>query len=310
MSNVTIFKKPGAVATGKRELSALAKSLASGNNTRKIVTTKSGTFKRRVGGELMPGSVRGELEVIIANTLPKVSRVYYPGAYDPDATPSLPDCWSDLGDKPDPAAGNPQSVSCTTCKQNIAGSGDRGGRACRFKRNLALLVPALGDEVYQFGVPSMSLFGKGVGNTHPFENYVKFLIANGESPDNVVTSIAYADDDENPDVVKVTFTPVRGLTDDEYESVVAVQAGEDAKAYVKVISGVVTATAEKAEPKALPKATPVADELEEAPAKATFSDEPEDEPEPVKRTAKKKAEAPVAKKDLASVISAWGDGDD
>jgi len=306
VSDVTIFKQPGAIVV-KRELSALAKTLASSNTTRKLVTTKSGTFKRKVNGELLPGAVRGAVEVIVVNTLPKVSRVYYPGQYDPDATPSLPDCWSDLGDKPDPAAENPQSVSCATCKQNIAGSGNRGGRACRFKRNLAVVLP--GDptrEIYQFGVPSMSLFGKGTGNTHPFESYVKFLIANGESPDNVVTSISYADDDQNPDVVQVVFTPIRNLTDAEYEAVVAAQETEDAKNYVKVIAGTIV-KGEKKEVAAAP-ATKVVEEVQPS----LFGDaesETSAEPEPVKRAAKKKPEA-TPKTPLADVISQWGSEDD
>ena len=219
MSNITIFKQSGAVSTAaKRELSDLAKSLASANNTRRIQTNTNGTFKRIVNGEQIGKAIRGEFNAIIVDALPKVSRVFYAGKYDPDAKPTLPDCWSNLGDKPEASAGNPQASNCASCPKNVVGSGENGkGSACRFQRRVALLIE--GDDsgdVYQFNVPAKSLFGKGSGNVHPFESYVKFLIANGESPDTVVTNIAYNLDAET---MELQFTPMRGTTDAEYEMV-------------------------------------------------------------------------------------------
>ena len=216
MSNLSIFKQAGAVSTAaKRELSELGKSLASVNNTRRIQTNTNGTFKRLVNGEQIGKAIRGEFNAIIVDALPKVSRTFYAGKYDPDAKPTLPDCWSNLGDKPEAAAGNPQASNCVSCPQNVSGSGDNGkGRACRFQRRIAVILE--GDDsgdVYQFNVPAKSLFGKGNGNVHPFESYVKFLIANGESPDGVVTNIAYNLDAET---MQIQFTPVRGVTDEEY----------------------------------------------------------------------------------------------
>ena len=54
MSNVAIFKQQNAVAvTGNRELSDLAKSLASSTTSRRIQTNTNGTFKRIVNGCLL-----------------------------------------------------------------------------------------------------------------------------------------------------------------------------------------------------------------------------------------------------------------
>ena len=172
MSNITIFKKPGNVSVnGKRELSDLAKSLAGNNTSRRIQTNTNGTFKRLVNGEQMGTAIRGEIDVIIVNTLPKVSRVFYEGKYDPNAKATLPDCWSNLGDKPEAAASNAQSRTCEACPKNVAGSGENGGRACRFQRRLAvLLTEDDSGDIYQFNVPAKSLFGKGTGNVHPFES--------------------------------------------------------------------------------------------------------------------------------------------
>jgi hypothetical protein len=307
MSNLSIFKQSGAVSTsGKRELTGLAKTLAATNNMRRIATNTNGTFKRMINGEQIGNAIRGEFNAIIVDALPKVSRTFYAGKYDPNAKATLPDCWSNLGDKPEASASNKQHSNCGDCPQNIKGSGDNGGRACRFQRRIAILIE--GDptgEVYQFNVPAKSLFGKGNGNVHPFESYVKYLLGNGESPDTVVTNISY---DLNADSMELLFTPLRGISDEEYALVVAAQADPETKKYVQLT--VAAADGVKAEPKQeTPKAAP-------APA-VTRSDEPDDEDdapmtEPVKRSAKPAAveEAPAVSGDLASIVNAWGDDED
>jgi hypothetical protein len=302
VSNLSIFKQAGAVSTAaKRELSELGKSLASVNNTRRIQTNTNGTFKRLVNGEQIGKAIRGEFNAIIVDALPKVSRTFYAGKYDPDAKPTLPDCWSNLGDKPEAAAGNPQASNCVSCPQNVSGSGDNGkGRACRFQRRIAVILE--GDDsgdVYQFNVPAKSLFGKGNGNVHPFESYVKFLIANGESPDGVVTNIAYNLDAET---MQIQFTPVRGVTDEEYALVK--EARNDPATRQMIVLTVAAQDGAKAAPKEEAKPQP----------KITYSDEPDEDEEeevetPKKRPSKAAEEVVPPKKDLANVLATWG-GDD
>ena len=293
MSNVTIFKQ-GAVATsGNRELSDLAKSLSTVTTTRRIQTNTNGTFKRMVNGEQIGNAVRGEINVIILHALPKVSRTYYKEKYDPNKEATLPNCWSNLGDKPEEGAEDKQHSNCAECPQNIKGSGDNGSRACRFERRIAVLVE--GDssgDVYQFNVPAKSLFGKGTGNVHPFESYIKFLLANGESPDNVVTNVSF---DANADTMELLFTPLRNISDEEYEMVKAAQSRPETKRYTMIT------VAQADGVKKLPG------NKSAAPTKVTRSDEPEDEviEEPVKRTVKK-PEPPKPKANLADVVSAWG----
>lgn len=304
MSNLTIFKQEGAVSTvAKRELSDLAKSLAAPRTVRSIKTNTNGTFKRVVNGEQIGKAIRGEFNAIIVDALPKVSRVFYAGKYDPDAKPTLPDCWSNLGDKPEPAAGNPQASNCASCPKNVVGSGENGkGRACRFQRRIALLIA--GDDsgdVYQFSVPAKSLFGKGSGNVHPFESYVKFLIANGEGPDTVVTNIAYNLDAET---MELQFAPMRGVTDEEYALVQAARNDPATRQMIVLTVGAqdTAAAATKAEEAPKPQ------------SKIVYSDEPDDEDEvieePKKRPAKKAADVVVEQNDLSSVLNAWGDEDD
>jgi hypothetical protein len=307
VSNLTIFKQSGAVSTAtRRGQTALGQSLAQQNTMRRIATNTNGTFKRIVNGEQIGNAIRGEFNCIIISALPKVSRTFYAGKYDPNAKPTLPDCWSNLGDKPEAGASNPQATNCADCSQNIKGSGDAGGKACRYQRRIAILIendPT--GEVYQFNVPAKSLFGKGNGNVHPFESYVKFLLANGENPDTVVTNISY---DLNADSMELLFTPLRGISDEEYELVVAAQNDPETKKYVQLTvaqADGVTAKPKLEAPKPEPKPAP----------QVTRSDEPDDEEdavfeEPVKRTAKKEALPIEENKNLASIIDAWGDDDE
>lgn len=311
MSNLTIFKEQNAVATSKRSGSALSQTLAQNNTMRRIATNTNGTFKRIVNGEQVGNAIRGEFNCIIVDALPKVSRTFYAGKYDPNAKPTLPDCWSNLGDKPEANAPNKQAKNCADCAQNIKGSGENGGRACRFQRRIAIqLVGDPTGEVYQFNVPAKSLFGKGNGNVHPFESYVKYLLANGEAPDTVVTNISY---DLNADSMELLFTPLRGLTDEEYDRVVEAQNDPDTKKYIQLTVAQVDGATKAANP--VKQEEP--EEEEPAPApKVVRSDEPDDEDEviaePVKRSAAKSAPAvtPAAKADLASVLNDWADDDE
>lgn len=309
MSNLTIFKNPNAVAVGSLPPSKLGQQIAentSGGYNR-IATNTNGTFKRIVNGEQVGKAIRGEFNAIIVDMLEKPSREFYAGAYDPDAKGTLPDCWSLLGDKPEAKAGNRQAANCATCPKNIDGSGQNGkGKACRFKRKVALLLD--GDpsgEVYQFNIPAKSLFGKGNGTTHPFESYCRFLVANGAAPDRVVTTIAYNLDAES---MELTFTPDRFINEEELALVEAAQENPLTRRLIQITAG-------EAEKKALPAAEAAKEEapvIKPAAKKANqWDDEGEDEApaEPAKR-ASKKEEPVTASKDIGSLVASWADDED
>lgn len=305
MSNVTIFEQSSNLPTVKRA-SRLADKIATGGSLRRIATNTNGTFKRIVGGEQIGKAIPHEINVIIVDMLKDVSRTYYEAEYDPQGTPTLPDCWSNDGRTPDAKASNKQASACANCTQNVEGSGAKGrGKACRFSRRIAVL--AEGDpsgEVYQMNIPAKSLFGKGTGNVHPFESYCKFLKANGEAPDTVVTKVMY---DTDADTMTLCFKAVRHLTQEEADMVDAAYADPETQRYIQLT--VAEADGVSAKPaKAI-----------EAPKQSVF-DEPAEEPEaeeeapvePVKRAAKKPA--PVVEdveedKDLAALLGEWEDED-
>ena len=304
MSNITIFEEPSNMMTVKRE-SRLADKIGSGTTLRRIATNTNGTFKRIVNGEQIGKAAPHELNIIVVDMLKEVSREYYASDYDPEGKATLPDCWSADGRAPDPKASNRQGASCASCPMNIDGSGNKGrGKACRFKRRIAVLVE--GDptgDIYQMSLAAKSLFGKGIGNEHPFESYCNFLKANGEAPDTVVTKVMY---DTEADTLTLKFKAVRHLTQGEADLVDAAFASGEAARYVKLT----TAEADNvtAKPAQVAKAI-------EAPKVSVF-DAPEEEAveteEPVKRAVKKPVaavEVPAEDKDLASLLDDWADED-
>ena len=296
-----ITLKNNVPARSERRVSRLAEKIATGGSLRRIATNTNGTFKRIVGGEQIGKAIPHQIDVIIVDMLPDVSREFYAAAYDPEGTPTLPDCWSNDGKTPDAKASNRQASSCSSCPMNVEGSGTRGkGKACRFKRRLAVL--AEGDptgEVYQLSIASKSLFGKSSGPTYPFESYCKYLKSNGEAPDTLVTRVAY---DLDADTLTLNFREVRFLTAEEEALVDTVYNDPDTKRYthltVSEADGVAAKPARVAE---APKKAPVVEE-----AKI------EEEPAPVKRLNPKSeaaAPAPVGDSKLASLIDDWGDED-
>jgi len=298
MSNITIFEEQSGFATVKRE-SRLADKISSGTSLRRIQTNTNGTFKRIVGGEQIGKAHPHEINIIVVDMLKEVSREYYASDYDPDGKASLPDCWSPDGRTPDAKAPNRQGSGCASCGMNIDGSGSKGrGKACRFKRRIAVLVE--GDstgDIYQMSFAAKSLFGKGVGNEHPFESYCNYLKANGEAPDTVVTKVMY---DLDADTLTLKFKAVRHLTQDESDLIDTAFASGEAQRYIQLTTSEVDGA--KAQPvKAI------------AAPKATMFDAPEEEEEeaaePVKRAAKKPVvvDAPVEDKDLSDLLGEWAE---
>jgi len=295
MTNLAIFKNQTAISDGvQREPSEFAKATMGGNNYRRIQANTNGTFKRIVNGEQVGNAVRGEINVIIIAWLNGISRTFYKEKYDPKKEATLPDCWSNLGDAPEAAAANRQSTSCMTCQQNVKGSGDNGGKACRFQRRIAVLLandPT--GEVYQFNVPAKSLFGATIGNKHGFVGYKKFLDANNAFMDNVVTTISFNND---ADTMELQFSPLQLTTDEEYLMVREAQKRPETKAYITLT--VAQTDGVKKQPPAVeakPKVIPEFEVEADAPV------------EPVKRQSKKQEAAPTPKKDIASVVSDWAE---
>jgi hypothetical protein len=295
---VSIFKDNKAVVSQTPRKSMMAEKAAAAKSNfsfRRIQTNTNGTFKRLVNGEQVGAAVRGEINVIILNHGEDISRIYYKAKYDPEAEPTLPDCWSNLGVAPEPKVPNQQSKACITCPQNIKGSGEGADRrACRFQRRIAVLLENDDSgDVYQLNIPAKSIFGKGLVNGgYHYEAYWKFLAHNNEAVDTVVTTISY---DGEADGMELLFTPVRQTTDEEAELVLEAQAKPECETYIKLTVAQVDGVSQ--EPKTIAAKAEEVKEVKEAEGPTT--------PEPTKRAKKKAAETPDADKSLADKIAAW-----
>jgi hypothetical protein len=105
-----------------------------------------------------------DLDVVIVDANPALSKVYYADAYDPTATEyKPPTCFSDNGIGPSSQALTPQHSNCATCPHNIWGSSTskvtgKQTKACSDTKKLAVFVPHLGqDVVFQLRIPPASL---------------------------------------------------------------------------------------------------------------------------------------------------------
>jgi hypothetical protein len=322
MSNITLFNSSNVPAFARNnELSDTAKALTGGGSgiATKRISIKGGVFRLVAGGKEVANIEDRHLDVVIVRAAPKVSRIFYDGAYDADKIVP-PACWSNDGEKPDASISEPQNKTCMGCPQNEAGSGMGNSRACRFQQRLAVVLANHPDgDVLQLTLPATSIFGKEDGDKRPLQAYARFLAAQNPpvNPEQIVTRMKFDTKAESP---KLFFAPTRWLTDDEYPVVVRQSETEEAKR--AVVLTVAQADGVKAAPMALagtaPKAAAkpapvVSDNEDEAPApkaakapKTKPVADADDEPE-VRKPAVKDSAVPAKKSKLADIVSDWDD---
>jgi hypothetical protein len=213
MSALTLFntdKLPAYLKSIKLDDASL--SLLSGGGVPKI-SIKGNVFRKIVAGEEVMKNEDRSMNMIIINTAPVEYRTFYAGVYK-EGENKGPSCWSSTGEVPDSAIKNPQSPSCATCPQNIKGSGQGDSRACRFSRYVSVVLENdLEGDIMQLVLPSQSVFGKGEKGKLPLRQYAKFLAAHGLPITTVVTEVRFDTDSATP---KLTFKPIRPLTEEEY----------------------------------------------------------------------------------------------
>jgi hypothetical protein len=284
----------------------------------KRVSIKGGVFRLLSSGKEIASIEDRHLDVIIVKAAPKVSRIYYAGGYDKDAAASAPDCTSADGEKPDAGVKNKQAASCTMCANNIAGSGNGQSRACRYQQRLAVVLANNPDgDVLQVTLPATSIFGKEEGDKRPLQAYARYMAA--QTPpvnlDAIVTRMKFDTKAESP---KLFFSPMRWLTDDEYETAVEQSKSKDAEKAVAVTPAAADGVSIPA-PLTIEGKRPMGEltKEEDAPAyepiaaKAKAKAKPapveaEEEPE-VRKAAPKVESVPAKKNKLADIVADWDD---
>ena len=286
MSEVTLFQQEVPAYLKRAGMDDLTKSLA-GNTGLKRISIRGGVFRMMVNGEEIAKNEGRAMEVVIVNGGRNIARQFYAGKYVAGES-SAPDCWSNDGNAPDASVEEPQAKTCEGCSQNIKGSGQGDSRACRFQQRLAvLLADDIDGDVFQLVLPSKSIFGRGDLDKMPFQQYAKYVGAQGKSINTLVTEIRLDSDSDTP---KLTFKPLKYLTEGQWET--AKEKGDSPAARSAVMQ--------------TPAATDGAKVKPAMKAVVVEKVEAEEVPEPVKRASKKNAE-PAPKKDFKDVISSWTD---
>jgi hypothetical protein len=153
-----------------------------------------------------PDSPATSIDMVIIKANKGTSKVFYANGYSEGGDSMKPDCFSNMGDKPDASVASPQSKSCATCKHNQWGSkiGENGGKgkACQDSVRLAISTPDQLNDPYLIRVPPASIRALG--------EYGSMLKKRGVGYNMVVTKIGF--DLESP-TPKLTFKPV-GMLDD------------------------------------------------------------------------------------------------
>ena len=297
MSNVTLFRDQTSVVSSAQGLDDVTKKLLGNSGNYKRISLRGSKFRMIVNGQETARSPKPEMDVVVVNAAPDVSRTFYAKTFDPNAV-GLPDCWSNDGKRPDPKAPAPQCNTCEDCPKNIAGSGTNGkGRACRFSRRLAVvLANNVGNsDVYQLTLPATSLFGKAKGEDDmALDAYVKHLAGFNYSITRVVTEMRFDESAESP---KLFFRAARSLTDAEIAAVV--EKGQSPEALTAITFNPAQMDLAKTAEATAPKASPF---REEPVVVETVEDEP------VVRKSKASA-APVKSESVENLIDAWATDD-
>lgn len=294
MSNeISLFQQAVPDYIKEAGVDELTKALGGGGGLKRI-SIRGSVFRMMVGGEEIAKNESRSMNVVVVNGTKYVSRKFYVGKYVPGES-APPDCWSNDGLTPDASIEAPQHSNCENCPQNIKGSGQGDSRACRYEKRLAVvLADDIKGSVYQLLLPSKSYFGKGDLEHMPFEQYAKYVSSQGYNINMLVTEMKFDSDSDNP---KLTFKPVGFLNKDQWE--VAKTQGNTPEAKSAIM---MTAAHTDAKPKAIAAPAVKAEAVVEAPAAEV--------PEPTKKTTKKSAEEPTAKKDLASIMGQWATDDE
>lgn len=233
MSNVALFGNNTAVALPAhlqgRAVSEATKKLAGGSGGLRI-SIKGSVWRMIDNGEEIGTREERYLNAVIVASSPDTARTFYTGTYVEGET-TAPTCWSADGKAPDAEVEFKQAVSCAVCPQNVAGSGQGDSRACRFSRNLAVVLDNdLGGKVFKLSLPAQSIFGKVENGVQPLQAYAKQLIAHGVDANAVVTEMRFDTTSATP---KVGFKAVRFLSKEEFDIAIAQGATPEAMDAIK-----------------------------------------------------------------------------
>tara|TARA_R110002020_G_scaffold38286_2_gene115212 strand:- start:10551 stop:11348 length:798 start_codon:yes stop_codon:yes gene_type:complete len=185
------------------------------SNSLKRISIRGSVFRCMQGNtELSKDERKFQYWVIVNGS--GVQRSYYDKPYVHGSGDS-PACWSSNNRTPDEDVEEPMAASCMHCPSNIRGSGSNNSRACKYYRRLAVVMADdIQGDIYQVILPSTTIFGTGENYKWPLDQYVKFLDGKKVPISTVVTEAKFDSDSGMP---KLTFSPIRPLSEEEYGTI-------------------------------------------------------------------------------------------
>lgn len=159
------------------------------------ISTRASRYRLVEGG--VETTVGTSLDVVIVGANPKVSKMFYGRAYDPDDKAG-PACFSNDGIRPDASVQEPVNDNCAGCPHNALGSkmlpSGAKSKMCADQRHMAVVAAADPKKVYALTVP--------VSGMKALREYFKELGNYGLAPEEVVTELGFDDEASYP---KITF---------------------------------------------------------------------------------------------------------
>jgi len=212
--SITTAQVPAHLAARIGQQSKLAMSLGTGkgDSAPPRISIKGGRFRIvQDGAESMIDQTY--LDVVVVGANPNLSKTFYAKAWDKDAEPAGPDCYSLDGIKPDPSVQDPENDICASCPKNAWGSkvmpNGQQTKACADQKRLAVVAAddPTGD-IYLLQVTPSALKG--------LNKYQKELSIRGIPPEIVRTKVSLDPDVSYP---KLVFS-FAGFLDEDTQSAV------------------------------------------------------------------------------------------
>jgi hypothetical protein len=204
-----------------------------------VLSFRGKVWRLKKGGEESAfvdenGDPRPSIELILVKGSPRLSKIFYATGYEEGST-EAPTCFSMDGTRPDPSVMEKQSDLCATCPKNQWGSKitPQGTKTklCADARRLA--VVGANDLNANLSTPDnatpilLRIPGASLASLKEYAE--RALGARGYNYFAVVTRIGF---DTTTSYPKLTFRPVRVLTEQEYHAVTHLRAKSDSIARV------------------------------------------------------------------------------
>lgn len=182
-----------------------------------VMSFRASKWRIKYQGEEHPvlnsdGDPMASLEVILLRANPHITKNFYKTGYSEGAA-EAPDCYSLDGLRPDEDSKLKQAKTCASCPQNVFGSritpSGKKAKACQDNRRLAI-VPVNDIDNETFGGPM--LLRVPAASLADLALMGKNLKARGFPYNAVSVRIGFDMDASYP---KLTFKPIRPVTDDE-----------------------------------------------------------------------------------------------